>query len=217
LVKVKVLFLVFLSISFSIVSQTDSIIYSEGLLKEGFYLTYNDFRKNSPISKQVITSEIKKETLDFYGKTAAYDKLVYVKNETTFTVQTASLWGFYQNNALYINYNNTFYRIPVFGAISYLIATVNVKNYDIGGMGGFYDPIYGPAGFPTQTKELRDFIVNFYDGKMIEFTLNNAEALLSRDKELFSEYKKLRNRKQREQINSFIRRYNTSHAIHFIK
>jgi len=54
-------------------------------------------------------------------------------------------------------------------------------------------------------------------GVVIEFKMNEAELLLARDKGLYEEFKKLSNRKQKEQIFRFIRKYNEAHPVYFLK
>lgn len=126
-------------------------------------------------------------------------------------MESKNVWGFFQNNTLYVNYKEEFYRVPVFGAISYLVANVTVVNV------GFYDPLLGyPAG-TTNAKEIKEFLIDFYTGVMEVFTVSRAERLLARDQQLYEEYNKLGGRKKKEQIYRFIRRYNDLHPVYFLK
>jgi hypothetical protein len=193
-------------------SQTDSIAYpNQAKMEDGIYLNYDDFRRNKPITKEQIVSDMDKSQLEFIGKTIFNEKFSYKLNGETITTASKNAWGFFQNNTFYVNYKGDFYRIPVFGAISYLVANVTVVNP------GFYDPRFGYSTGSSTSKEIREFVMNFYDGKVAEFNMNDVELLLERDPTLFAEYKKLSNRKQKEQVYRFIRKYNDLHPVYFLR
>lgn len=193
-------------------AQGDSVKYSrELLMPDGVYLSYDDFRHNRPITKGQIVSDMDKSQLEFVDKVLYQEDLKFKRNDSVITRKSASAWGFFQNNTLYVNYKEDFYRIPVFGSISYLVATVIVQNT------GFYDPRFGYPSTAASTREIREFLMNFYDGLVIESNLENLEGLLARDKELFEEFAKLSKRKQKDQLYSFIRRFNDKHPVYFLK
>lgn len=195
-------------------AQKDSVIYSENELTEGIYLSYDDFRKNTPITKNEIETTINKDQLDFFGKVIDQLKFTYKKNGNTQIAEAKNAWGFYQNHTLYINYKEMFYRVPVFGAICYLVAVVEVPVY----YPGFYGPGFGgSAGTTMKTKEVREFIINFYDGVVQELNYDVVEQLLSRDETLYKEFKALKKRKKKELISRYIKRYNELHPVYFLK
>ncbi len=192
--------------------MVDSVLYSPAAsVKDGIFLSYNDFRKNASISKVDIISSQDKNQLEFFTKVMAQEIITYSLGETTYTTASKSVWGYFQNNTLYINYKNDFYRVPVFGSISYLVANVRVPTV------GFYDARFGYNGASGTAIEVREFLMNFYDGNMVEFTGDKAEELLSRDVELYSEFKKLSRKKQRTLIYQYIRKYNERNSIYFLK
>ena len=217
-------FRIYLIISFVILklaasAQKDSTIFDLNLkLNEGIYLNYEDFRKNNPITKEQLQSNLNKELLDFFGKTVEPEKFTFTKNEEKYTTISKNVWGFYQNNILHINYKGHFYRVPVFGSISYLMATVEVispsyyPSYGMGGIGSM-----GGMGTTMKTQEVRDFLINFYDGIIIPFSMDLAEQLLSRDSLIYSEFKALKRKKQKEQVSRYIRKYNEAHPVYFLK
>jgi hypothetical protein len=193
-------------------AQSDSIRYSRDLpMPDGVYLSYDDFRHNRAITRQQIISDIDKSQLEFIGKALYQEDFKFKRNDSVITRKSVSAWGFFQNNTLYVNYKDDFYRIPVFGSISYLVATVIVQNT------GFYDPRFGYPSSASSTREIREFLMNFYDGLIIESNLGNLEELLARDKELFEEFTNLSKRKQKDQLYSFIRRFNEKHPVYFLK
>jgi hypothetical protein len=195
-------------------SQKDSVVYTENGLTEGIYLTYDDFRKNAPITKNEIETTINKDQLDFFGKVIDQLKFTYKRNSTTQVAEAKNAWGFYQNNTLYINYKEVFYRVPVFGAICYLVAIVEVPVY----YPGYYGPGFGgTVGGTMKTKEVREFIINFYDGVVQELNFETVELLLSRDEALYKEFKALKRRKKKELVSRYIKRFNEMHPVYFLK
>ena len=204
-------FTFFLSAGLS--SQSDSVQVPVDLnVADGIFLNYSDFRYNKAILKEQITSPGNKDQLDFIGKILEKETFSFTDPQKTTVVNSKSVWGFFQNKTLYINYKGVFYRVPVFGSVCYLVATVEVV-----GM-GFYDPMYGyGTGVGSRRQEIREFLVNFYDGIVTEFRMDLAESLLSRDPQLYAEFKNLSRRKQKDQVFRYIRKYNEAHPVYFLK
>jgi hypothetical protein len=194
-------------------SQNDSLPVPALLnMNDGIFLTYQDFRYNKPIAKNQIVSNLNYDQLDFIGKTLKMESFSVQENANKTTINTKSVWGYIQNKTLYLNYKNDFYRVPVFGAVCYFLATVDVKGVV------FPDPMFGPGGGGTySTKELREFTLNFHEGVVREFNQAETEKILQSDKELYAEFKKLNKKNQREQISRYIRKFNDSHPVYFLK
>ncbi|MBA3681259.1 MAG: hypothetical protein H0W73_08865 [Bacteroidetes bacterium] len=211
--KAKLAILFSLLFTYGLRSQADSVIVPADLnVPDAIFITYTDFRYNKGILKEQIISSINKEQLDFVGKCLDKEIINYGDGQSTKEVKSNTVWGFIQNKTFYVNYKGSFYRVPVFGSLCYLVATVEVAGV------GFYDPMFGPGvGSNGRRQEVREFLINFYDGIVNEFKMDQAEALLSRDKILYAEFKKLSRRKQKEQIFRYIRKYNEAHPVHFLK
>jgi hypothetical protein len=193
--------------------QNDSVLVPAFLdIPDGIFLRYSDFRYNKCVAKDNIISSGNKDQLDFIGKTLEKETFSFSDGQKSISALSKSVWGFVQNKTLYINFKGSFYRVPVFGSICYLVATVEIVGV------GFYDPMFGPGSGPSgRRQEVREFLINFYDGVITEFKMDEAELLLSRDKGLYDEFKKLSNRKQKEQIFRYIRKYNEAHPVYFLK
>ena len=186
--------------------QTDSVRVPDERL-DGIFLTYDDFRHNRAVKSGEIVTDINRDQLEFIGKVMNLDKITYTNATGTHTADPGVSWGFFQNRTLYVNFKGEYFRVPVFGSICYLVATVTLVN------GGFYDPMFGYGVNSTRTKEIREFMINYYDGVVTEFSMEHAEQLLARDPALFAEYDKLSRRKKREQVNRYIRRFNEEHPF----
>jgi hypothetical protein len=180
-------------------------------IADAIYLSYNDVRHGMAVHKADINAKIDTTQLDFLSKILAQDKFQFTKDGQTVTMESKKIWGFFQNNTLYINYNNEFYRVPVFGSISYLVAMIKVINP------GFFDPRFGYQTTSTTTTEMREFLMSFYDGTVQEFTMQRAENLMATDKVFYEQYKKLSSRQRKKQIYSLIRRFNELHPVYILR
>jgi hypothetical protein len=192
-------------------AQSDSVKYDAiaGSM-DGVFLTYGDFRHNRSIKRDDILMEGDKTQLDYVGKSLSGEFFNYNFNGVQHRTECRTVFGFVQNNTFYVNYRGDFYRIPVFGAISYFVANVTVVN-------SFYDPRFGYPVTTANTTEVREFIMNFYDGTVLPLSPGLAEEMLRRDEALFSEYKKLKKKRRKEELYRFIRRYNERHPVYFLE
>lgn len=195
-------------------AQQDSILRDENFkMTEGLYLSYSDFRRNAPVTRDKIESGVPKDHLDFFGKTVALKQFTVETNGEKTVISSNIPWGYYQNTTVYVNFKGEFYRIPVFGAISYFVAIVDVPAT------AMYTPGYGTMGMGTtmKTQETREFLMNFYDGKIIPFSMDYVEELLQKDEAIYKEFKSLGRKKRKEQVSRYIRRYNDQHPVYFLK
>lgn len=210
----------FLSLLFFANAQNDSILYTRDFVfDEGIYITYSDFRMNRPITKEVIESKGDKSQLDFIGKTVENSEYVYFKfGGYIHKVKTDSIWGFSQNNTVYINYDKKMFRIPVFGNISQFVATVEVINNYAGTASPYYYN-YGvtATNMPTKGREVRQFVLDFYTGKIYDYDEKNIAELLKRDDKIYAEFMKLSKRKRKKMMGMYLRNYNQAHPIYFPK
>ena len=209
----QVAILCFLTLFFNLNAQNDSVKCEFNcVLKEGVYLNYYDFRNQNPVLKEEIESALDKNQVNFIGKILKENKFTYNKGGEKIISESKNVWGFYQNNSLHVNFADEFNRVSMFGSISYLIATIEVTSP------GMYTPGYGGMmGGSITTKEVRSFFMNFYDGKIIPFSQGEAEELISRDKELYKEFKTLKARQRKDQISRYIRKYNEINPVYFLK
>lgn len=174
---------------------------------------------NRPISKNVIDSKENKDQLDFIGKTIQNSEYIFFKfGGYVHKVKTDSIWGFSQNNTVFINYDKKMFRIPVFGNLSQFVASVEVINY-ASGMNSPYYYNYGvtATNMPTKGREIKQFILDFYSGKVYDYTLENVAELLKRDDALYKSFMELKKRKRRKSMGIYLRNYNNTHPVNFPK
>ena len=213
----KLQLIIFFVLSFNAnLRAQDSVLYSkEFRLYEGIYINYEDLRFNWPIDKEKIITNLQKEQLDFFSKLVESDMIEYKERDgSVINIKTEKIWGYCQNNVIFINQENSFFRIPVFGAISSFIGAVAVINHSPG-----FDPFMNTPSNSTahSIKEFRPFLFDFYSGDITEFSLEKLEEYLSRDISLVSEFKQLRKKKKKEYAAKYIRLFNEKHPVFFPK
>ncbi len=194
----------------------DSIAFTKDFrLYEGLYLGYQDFRYNWPIPKEKIITKINKDQLDFYSKLIEEEFIEYTERDGSITkMKSEQVWGYCQNNIIFINQDKNFYRIPVFGSISNFIGTAEVTNYSPG-----YDPFMNaPIGSNAQkVREIRQYLFDFYSGEITPFSIDKMEEYLKRDETIYNEYKVLNKKNKKEMATKYIRMYNEKHLVYFPK
>lgn len=213
----KLQLIIFFVLSFNVnLRAQDSVIYSKDFrLYEGIYINYEDLRFNWPIDKEKIITNLPKEQLDFFSKLVESDMIEYKERDgSVIKIKTEKIWGYCQNNVIFINQENSFFRIPVFGAISSFIGAVAVINHSPG-----FDPFMNTPSNSTahSIKEFRPFLFDFYSGDITEFSLEKLEEYLSRDISLVNEFKQLRKKKKKEYAAKYIRMFNEKHPVFFPK
>lgn len=213
----KLQLIIFFVLSFNVnLRAQDSVIYSKDFrLYEGIYINYEDLRFNWPIDKEKIITNLPKEQLDFFSKLVESDMIEYKERDgSVIKIKTEKIWGYCQNNVIFINQENSFFRIPVFGAISSFIGAVAVINHSPG-----FDPFMNTPSNSTahNIKEFRPFLFDFYSGDITEFSLEKLEEYLSRDISLVNEFKQLRKKKKKEYAAKYIRMFNEKHPVFFPK
>ncbi len=212
-----VLFLSFFCFLQFLMRAQDSVAYTKDFrLYEGLYLSYQDFRYNWPIPKEKINTKINKDQLDFYTKLLEEQEMIdYTERDgAEAKVKTEKVWGYCQNNIIYINQNNNFFRIPVFGSISNFIGTVEVVGYSPG-----YDPFMNAPinSTASKTREIRQYLFDFYSGEIVEFSIEKLEEFLKRDEAIFKEFSTLNKKKKKEFATKYIRMFNEKHTVYFPK
>lgn len=192
----------------SFFGQNDSALVER---KEGLYLDYLPFRENRPITKPQIITNIDTAQLDFFTKVVSQKEiLIRTPSGTEEKIFSKDLWGYFQNSILYIYYDNAFYKVPVLGAISYFIGTQEVTYYS--GVGIGYP--YGMAGVPVKTRELKEFLLDYYTGKVYPFSIEQLEELLKKDAEIYNAFIQLSRKQKKKKYSYYIRLFNEKHPIH---
>lgn len=205
-------------LSFSAFSQNDTIgkeRYTPSYkISEGIFISFDQVLLNKPLTFERITTGNKNDN-NWYDNLFKSEKIAFLDDYgIQQTISTKQIWGYCRNNALYINYNNDFYRIPFIGKLSHFVGTQTVRN-DFG-----YDPYSGyyPGMMPTyETNHVVQNLIDFESGKVYPFTLETVQAFISKDVELFNEFNLLKKNKKKQMLFLYIRRYNERNPLYLPK
>lgn len=204
------LLIVLLTISLQLNSQTDSLVYSSSFpLKDGVYLTYEQFRANNPVPRSKIVGAGDTAAIDFI-KTQMTSRTLRYRDTGSVIIEINPLraWGFCENRAVYVSCNNDFSRIMLMGNIAQF--TAYVTTYMTTGPAG----MGGPAmGTPVQT--LQQYFLDTKSGRIYDANVDNVQYLIQGDPVLLAEFNALKKRKRKEMMFYYVRLYNEKHPLKF--
>ena len=192
--------------------------------KDGLFPNFESVKENNPIPAARIVTDEDLYDRAFYDKiTSQKDITIYDENGVKKVMRTEDIWGYSRNGILYINVGMAFHRISYMGSICHFVATVTTYNpnyYDP----YYYNPYYSSSyyynrySYPQSNvanTDLRQYLLDFETGDVMEYNTESVEVLLMKDPELSEEYNALRNRKKKQMKFVFIRRFNEKHPLYF--
>lgn len=196
--------------------------------KEGIFLGFDQVKQNNPIPKSSIITTVAYDAPDFFERVLSEKKIQVFDNlGTKQEVPVKNLWGFSRNGVLYINLNDGNYRITIVGSICHFVASLTTYSnygspyYSSYGYpyGGYYDP-YSPYSSPYSTTgntELKQYLLDFKTGNILEYDVESIELLLMADPELHDEFAALNNKKQKQMKFMYLRKFNERNPLYFPK
>ena len=204
-------------------SNVKMVKYSpEFKFENGFYLTFNQVKSNNPIPAARIITNLDHTDNDFYKdilnqpKFAFFDE-IGMKQE----VKTSDIWGFSRNGVLYIQLSEGFSRVTIIGQICHFVATIttyDTRYYDPYSYNPYYSPYsYSPYSYSprtTKNSEMKQFVIDFNTGKVMDYNLESIEVLLMKDTELYDEFIALRKKKKKQLKFYYIRQFNERNPLY---
>ena len=202
-------------------SQTDSsglVEYTPDFkFKEGLYLNFNQVKTNSPLPKSRIISTYDYSDPDFFDKMLEKDKIYYydqIGNRQE--LKTKDIWGYSRNGFIYIKMEDGYFRITLIGAICHFVASQTTYNNAYNSPYYYsYSDIYHTYPSTYQTTEMRQYLLNFLTGTVLDYDENSLEAILMQDPELHDEYMALSKKKRKQMRFIYIRKFNERHPLYF--
>lgn len=212
-------------------AQTDSanqIRYTpEFRFKEGIFLNFEQVRQNNPVPKSSIITTVAYDDPDFFERVLNEKKIQVFDNlGSRQEVPVKNLWGFSRNGVLYININEGNYRITIIGNICHFVASLTTyynsnhaysPYYSYGyPYSGYYpySPYYSPYA-STPSSEMKQYLLDFKTGNVLEYNVASVELLLMTDPELHDEFAALSNKKQKQMKFLYIRKFNERNPLYF--
>ena len=189
--------------------------------KEGIFLHFDQVRQNHPIPKSVIITSIPYDDPDFFEKVLD-NKIVQYFDElgSVQEIPVNDIWGFSQNGTLYINMNDGYYRITIIGSICHFVATLTTYDPYYNSYYPYASPYYYPYNpyspySGNTSKELRQYLLDFSTGEVLDYDVPELEVLLMADPELHDEYASLGRRKKKQQKFLYVRKFNERNPLYF--
>jgi len=204
--------------------------------KDGVFLNFEQVRTNNPIPKAKLLTSVDYNDREFFRKLFENDKIYFYDNMgIRQEVAKNDIWGYSRNGVLYVQIQENFNRITFVGNISHFVADITTydSRYSPYGYGG-YDPYYySPYGYGSyyypyspyypyyspyrhsnvSRNELKQYIIDFENGKVLEFDIHNTELLLMKDNEIYEEWVNLPRRKRKELMFVYIRKFNEKNPL----
>ena len=227
--------------AFELAAQSDSTLsmvkYTlEFKFREGFYLNFDQVKSNKPVPKSRILTSTDYHSKTFFDQVTESQTLTYFDDlGNSQEIETNKLWGYSKNGILYINIGGSFNRITITGNICHFVANITSYSnrynspYGYSPYGyspyGYYPYGYSPYGYypygygsPNyRTTELKQFLLDFNTGKVMEYDSKNVEMLLMTDPELHDEFSGLRSKKKQQLRFMYIRKYNERNPLYIPK
>jgi hypothetical protein len=202
--------------------------------KDGIYVNFDQVKTNNPIPKAKLLTSADYNDREFFtkvfesGKIYFYDEMG-VRQE----IEKSNIWGFARNGVLYVLIQDSFNRITFVGNICHFVA--DVTTYDTRNNNyspyGYYDPYYSSFGYGSgyspygsyyspyrqqnvARNELKQYIIDFETGKVLEFTTANVEMLLMKDPSLYDEYVQLPRKKKKDLMFVYVRKFNEKNPLY---
>ena len=210
---------------------------------DGIFLNFDQVKTNSPIPKAKLLTSTDYNDKDFFKNLFAGEKIYYydgmgVRQE----IDKNSIWGYSRNGVLNIQIDGNFSRITFIGNICHFVADITTfddryynspygydpyysRYYSPYSYYPYYSPYYGgnyysPYGSyyspyrNSARNELKQYLIDFETGKILEYDVDNAEMLLMKDSQLYEEYVQLPRKKKKDLIFVYIRKYNEKNPLY---
>lgn len=225
----KFKFVVFLFIiSFNVLAQenSDSVkmikFTPEYKFKDGLYLSFKDFKSNSPIPKsKIIAPHLNRNDYNFIASLINEKRIrIYDVLGTEVEIKPKDLWGFCDNGTVYIRMNDDFSRLSYIGSVSHFVADkiIYTNDYNYSPYNTYYYNRYNTYGQPTtKSVELQQYLLDMETGKVVDYTQNAVEILLMKDPELHDEYMSLRRKKKKQKMFLYLRKFNQRNPLYMPK
>jgi hypothetical protein len=201
---------------------------------DGIYLNFDQVKNNKPIPKARILTSVDYNDREFFKKIFETGKIYFYDNMgIRQEVDQNNIWGYSRNGVIYVQVQGNFNRITFVGSICHFVA--DVTTYDsryYNSPYGYYDPYYYPYGYSNyyynpyspyyspygrsnmSRTELKQYLIDFESGKILEFSVENTKLMLMKDSNLYDEYVQLSRRKKKQLMFVYIRKFNEDNPLY---
>ncbi|MEI6047729.1 MAG: hypothetical protein WCS03_02435 [Bacteroidota bacterium] len=202
---------------------------------DGIYLNFDEVKMNSPIPKAKLLTSVDYNDREFFKKILEMDKIYFYDNMgVRLEIAKNTIWGYARNGVLYIQIQENFNRITFVGSICHFVADITTYDSRYNSPYGNYDPYYSPYGYGNYyspynsyyspyspyrqsnmaRSELKQYLIDFESGKVLEFDIENTELMLMKDNGLYDEYVQLSRKKKKELMFVYVRKFNDKNPLY---
>lgn len=226
--------LIFLTLNFLLLSAQNEELKTQKYtpdfnFKEGIFLNFSQVKMNKPLPSTRIVSETPYDDPEFYNKLLNTKKIIYFDDYgVQQSLSTSDIWGFSRNGVIFIKVGDGFSRVTIIGSICHFVANVTTYNQR------YYDPYYYSPyhyspyyyGYPYgynrygynpnsySSTDMRQYLIDFETGKIMNYDEKNLEILLMKDPELHDEYASLKRKKKKQLKFLYIRKFNERNPLY---
>lgn len=204
-----VIFFVLFLFSGLVRGQEDTmwVAYRGGMdLREGIYRDFRSFRLNTP---SIPLARLRDDQgLPVRDIRQVLSKLWYQPDSGGVqALRMDRIWGFCQNDVVFVQAGNGFYRIGLMGSIAHMLYEVNYQDWD--------PYLYG-YGTVTRTALVQQ-IISMETGAVLPFNASGIHAAMQLDPTLQEEFLLVPKKKRNgdEALFRFLRMYNERHPLLF--
>ena len=188
-------------------AQVDTmwVPYRGGMdLREGVYRDFLSFRMNTPSIPQARLRD--DQGLPVRDIRQVLSKLHYQPDSGGVqSLRMDRIWGFCQNDVVYVQAGNGFYRIGLMGSLAHMVYEVNYRDWD--------PYLYG-YGTVTRTVLMQQ-LINMDNGSVLPFNASGMHMGMELDPTLQEEFANIpkKQRNKDEALFRFLRLYNERHPL----
>lgn len=193
--------------------------------KEGIFINFDQVKQNNPIPKSRLVTSVAYDNPDFF-ELILKEKKIYVFDNlgSKQEIPVKNIWGFSRNGVLYISLNEGYYRITMIGSICHFVANLTTYNNNyLNPYYNYYYPYYSyPYSYPyyspysgTRNTEMRQYLLDFNTGNVLDYNEESVELLLMNDPELHDEFAELGKKKRKQMKFLYIRKFNERNPVYF--
>jgi hypothetical protein len=181
--------------------------YAAGMdLNDGLYRNFQEFRMNAPGVPLARLRDAQGHAV--HDIRTLVSKLYWQPDTGALQViRAGNVWGFCQNDVIYIAAGSGFYRIGLMGSLGHMVYEVTYRDWD---------PYMDPYGGVTRTA-LAHLLLDMNTGAFLDFNAGGMAEALKADPVLLDEFlavpKKERNKDAT--LFRFLRFYNERHPLLF--
>lgn len=197
-----------LLLPFGTIAQDGADYFAGMALREGIYADFTAFRNNRPSVPLAKLHD--QQGLAVTDIRRASGKLVWQPDTgAQQTIDLRNVWGFCQNDVVYIGTGNGFYRIGLMGSLSHLVVEQTYRDWD--------PYMYGyPYGGVTRSVLVQQ-LLDMNTGYFLPFNASGMDQALQHDRVLSEEFRALpkKQRNSTEALFRFLRMYNDRNPLKF--